>query len=65
MDLAAKQQASGEFDPVRAELAPDVIEVGADGIASLRVGSSADPNVLEAANSCPMGAITVHLQEAA
>ncbi len=50
---------------VCAELAPDVIEVGADGIASLRVGSSADPKVLEAANACPMGAISVHLREAA
>lgn len=50
---------------VCADLAPDVIEVGADGIATLRVGSSADPRVLEAASACPMGAITVHQQEAA
>jgi ferredoxin len=42
-----------------AELAPDVIELGPDGIATLRVGTSADPRVLDAADSCPMGAITV------
>ena len=50
---------------VCADLATDVIEVGADGIASLRVGSSADPNVLEAAAQCQMGAISVFEQEAA
>ncbi len=44
---------------VCAELAPDVIELGPDGIATLRVGTSADPQVLEAEASCPMGAITV------
>ena len=50
---------------VCAELAPDVIELGGDGIASLRVGSSADPKVLEAAGACPMGAISIFEQEAA
>ena len=50
---------------VCAELAPDVIELGTDGIASLRIGSSADPKVVEAAGACPMGAITVFEQEAA
>ncbi len=38
-----------------AELAPDVIELGADGIASLRVGTSADPRVLDAASGLPDG----------
>ena len=50
---------------VCADLAPDVIEVGSDGIAMLRVGSTADPKVLEAAAECPMGAISVIEQEAA
>jgi ferredoxin len=50
---------------VCAELAPDVIEVGADGIASLRVGTTDDPRVLDAAAQCPMGAIAVLEQEAA
>ena len=42
-----------------AELAPDVIEVGKDGIASVRTGVTTDPRVLEAASACPMAAITV------
>ena len=50
---------------VCADLAPDVIEVGSDGVAMLRVGSTADPKVLEAAAECPMGAISVIEQEAA
>jgi ferredoxin len=50
---------------VCAELAPEVIEVGPDGLARLRVGSSADPKVLEAASACPMAAITVFQEEAA
>ena len=41
------------------ELAPDVFEVGPDGLARLRVAESDDPAVLEAAGSCPMGAIAV------
>jgi ferredoxin len=48
-----------------AELAPDVFEVGAGGIASVSVGESDDPRVVEAAASCPMGAIRVIEQEAA
>ena len=48
-----------------AELAPDVIEIGENGLARLRVGSSADPKVLEAASACPMAAIAVYEQEAA
>ena len=43
-----------------AELAPDQFEVGPDGIATTRVGESDDPNVLEAAAQCPMGAIAVY-----
>ena len=50
---------------VCAELAPDVIEVGKDGIASVRTGVTADPAVLEAAAACPMAAITVVEREAA
>jgi ferredoxin len=42
-----------------AEMAPDVFEIGPGGVASARVGESDDPRVLEAAASCPMGAITV------
>ncbi len=48
-----------------AELAPDVFEVAGDGIASIRAGTSDDPNVLEAADACPMGAIFVVVEEAA
>ena len=42
-----------------AEMAPEVFEVGADGIAGTRGGTSDDPGVLDAAASCPMGAISV------
>jgi ferredoxin len=48
-----------------ADLAPDVFELDRNGKASLRVGSTADPAVLEAAATCPMGAITVVEAEAA
>ena len=48
-----------------AELAPDVVEVGKDGIATVRVGRTADPSALEAAEACPMAAITVVEEEAA
>ena len=50
---------------VCAELAPDLIEVGKDGIASVRVGTTSDPAVYEAASACPMAAITVVEEEAA
>ncbi len=43
-----------------AELAPDQFEVGPDGIALARIGESDDPAVLDAAASCPMGAIAVY-----
>lgn len=42
-----------------AELAPAVVDVGKDGIATVRTSVTADPSVLEAAAACPMAAITV------
>jgi ferredoxin len=48
-----------------AELAPDVFAVGDDGLATIRVGSSGDPAVLDAAAACPMAAITILEEEAA
>lgn len=48
-----------------AELAPEVFEVDGGGLASLRVGASNDPAVIDAANACPMAAITVVEEEAA
>lgn len=50
---------------VCAELAPEVFTVGRDGLAEIRTGLTGDPAVLEAAESCPMAAITVALEEAA
>jgi len=50
---------------VCAELAPDVIAVGPDGLATIRTGITDNPAVLEAAESCPMAAISVALEEAA
>jgi len=48
-----------------ADLAPDVFELGTSGKATLRIGASDDPAVLEAAGACPMGAICVVKTEAA
>lgn len=48
-----------------ADLAPDVFELEANGKAMLRVGTSSDPAVLEAATACPMGAISVIEEDAA
>lgn len=42
-----------------AELAPDVFEVGPGGIATVRVGETDDPAVLDAESACPMAAIRV------
>jgi ferredoxin len=42
-----------------AELAPTVFQLPADGIAETRVGTSDDPEVVEAAFACPMGAIAI------
>lgn len=47
------------------ELAPDVIALDKDGLASVRVGTTTDPVVLEAAAQCPMAAITIFEEEAA
>ncbi len=48
-----------------ADLAPDVFELDSHGKALLRRGTSDDPNVLDAASACPMGAIKVVEAEAA
>jgi ferredoxin len=48
-----------------AELAPHLFQIDSEGIASLRVGTSDDPAALDAAASCPMGAITVIEERAA
>jgi ferredoxin len=42
-----------------AELAPDLVRLGPDGIAAARVGNSNDPRVFDVAASCPMAAIEV------
>jgi ferredoxin len=47
-----------------AELAPEIFKLEG-GIAELRVGESEDEAVLDAADSCPMGAIAVEIVEAA
>ena len=46
-------------------LAPDVFELGEDGIAVLRTGLSEDEAVQEACDACPAGAISVARVEAA
>jgi ferredoxin len=46
-------------------LAPEVFELGADGLAVLRAGVSEDDAVREACEACPMGAITIARVEAA
>jgi ferredoxin len=48
-----------------AELAPETFEVDGAGLVSLRVGSSDDPAVLDAAAACPMAAISVVEEQAA
>ena len=47
---------SGMGDCVR--LAPEVIELGDDGLARLRAGTSDDPAVLDAVAACPMAALS-------
>jgi ferredoxin len=42
-----------------AQLAPDVFELEGSGLAGVRVGEADDPATLDAAGSCPMGAIAV------
>ena len=46
-------------------LAPEVFELGAEGIAVLRTGVSEDDAVREACDACPMGAISIAKLEAA
>jgi ferredoxin len=48
-----------------AELAPEVFEVDGGGLVSLRVGTSNDSAVLDAAAACPMAAISVVEEQAA
>ena len=48
-----------------ADLAPDAFELDSHGKAQLRVVTSNDERILEAASACPMGAITVVEAEAA
>jgi ferredoxin len=43
-----------------AEMAPDLFDIGADGVAQTRQGTTDDLGVLDAAASCPMGAIAVY-----
>ena len=48
-----------------ADLAPEIFEVDDGGLVSMRVGTSDDPAVLDAADACPMAAITVLEERAA
>ena len=48
-----------------AELAPDIFELDSGGTATVRVGRSDDPAVLDAAAACPMAAIRIIEREAA
>jgi ferredoxin len=48
-----------------AEMAPEIFEVDDGGLVSLRVGTSGDPSVLDAAAACPMAAISIVEEEAA
>jgi ferredoxin len=42
-----------------ADLAPELFALDESGVAALRVGETEDERVLDAAGSCPMGAISV------
>jgi ferredoxin len=42
-----------------AELAPDLFDIGDDGIAASRRGTTDDEAVYDVAAACPMGAIAV------
>ena len=48
-----------------ARLAPELVALDESGVASLRVGQTDDPVALDAAASCPMGAIAVEEVRAA
>lgn len=41
-----------------ARLAPDVFDIGADGLAVVMSGSTDDPAVLDAVRACPMAALS-------
>jgi ferredoxin len=43
-----------------AEMAPDLFDLGADGVAATRQGTTDDDGVLDVAAACPMGAIAVY-----
>ncbi len=40
-------------------MAPELFDIGPDGIAASRQGTTDDPGVLDVAAACPMGAISV------
>jgi ferredoxin len=40
--------------------APTVIQLDAAGLATMRTGETDDESILDAADSCPMGAIAVY-----
>jgi ferredoxin len=46
-------------------IAPEVFELGDDGLAVLRTAMSEDDAVQEACDSCPMGAISIARVKAA
>ena len=48
-----------------AELAPEIFELDGKGLAAVRVGTSGDASVLDAAAQCPMAAISVLEEHAA
>jgi ferredoxin len=48
-----------------AELAPEIFELDGEGLAAVRVGTSEDAAVLEAAAQCPMAAISIIEEQAA
>lgn len=48
-----------------AELAPEIFDVDDGGLVSLRLGTSDNPLVLDAASACPMGAIEIIEEQAA
>lgn len=48
-----------------AELAPEIFELDAGGVASVRTRESDDPRVVDVAAACPMSAISVIEVEAA
>jgi ferredoxin len=47
------------------ELAPEIFALDDEGLASVRVGTSDDAAVLDAASACPMAAISVIEEQAA